>query len=141
MNFGKKEKILVLVTAQKKSLRLIDYGFSLSLANDGELHILHVQKGNSIFEDKNFLKRLQGLVDYGSKLGACIHVQCAHNVAECIGDFVEKEAITRVVLGNRSQEDKTELFCEMDNIISIMPTDVKMNVPIKEEVKQMRLIV
>lgn len=141
MNTEKKEKVLVLVTAQKNSLRLIDYGFSLSLADDGELHILHVQKGNSVFEGKDSLKRLQELVDYGGRLGACIHVQCASDVAGCIAEFVVKEEITRVILGEAPQEKKQKELGEWDRIIEAIPEEVKINVVIREEKEFQRLIV
>ncbi|WP_313526613.1 hypothetical protein [Anaerotignum sp.] len=141
MNLEKKEKVLVLVTAQKNSLRLIDYGFSLSLANDGELHILHVQKGNSVFESKDTLKHLQKLVDYGGRLGACIHVLCDHDVANCIKNFVAKEEITRVILGEAPQEKKQKDLGEWDRIIELIPEEVKINVVAREYVEAQRLIV
>ena len=40
----KEEKILVLVTAQKTFLRLIEQGAAVAQECGGELHILHVQK-------------------------------------------------------------------------------------------------
>lgn len=141
MNADRNERILVLVTAQKNSLRLIDYGFSLSLAEDGELHILHVQKGNSVFEGKDSLKRLQELVDYGSRLGASIHVQCDQDVANCVGNFVTKEGITRVILGESPQEKKEKELGEWDHILEVIPEDVKINVVAREESEFQRLIV
>lgn len=141
MNSEKKEKVLILVTAQKNSLRLIDYGFSLSLADDGELHILHIQKGNSVFEGKDSLKRLQELVDYGGRLGACIHVQCDNDVAGCIANFVAKEEITRVILGEAPQEKRQKELGEWDRIIESIPEEVKINVVAREENEFLRLIV
>ena len=113
----------------------------MSLAEDRELHILHVQKGNSVFEGKDSLKRLQELVDYGVKLGACIHVQCDNDVAGCVGNFVTKEGITRVILGEAPQEKKEKSFGEWDRIIEIIPEEVKINVVAREEVEFQRLIV
>ncbi|WMI81451.1 hypothetical protein [Anaerotignum sp. MB30-C6] len=141
MNAERKEKVLVLVTAQKNSLRLIDYGFSLSLADDAELHILHVQKGNSVFEGKDSLKRLQELVDYGGRMGACIHVQCDLNVAQCVSRFVKKEGITRVVLGEAPQEKQEKVLGEWDRIIQVIPEEIKINVVAKEKAERERLIV
>lgn len=141
MNSEKKEKVLVLVTAQKNALRLIDYGFSMSLANDGELHILHVQKGNSVFDGLDTLKRLQELIDYGSRLGACIHVQCDNDVAGYVGRFVEKEKITRVILGEGPTSKQEKALGEWDRIIDIIPEEVMLHVVAREETKLQRMIV
>ncbi|MDD3394671.1 MAG: hypothetical protein EOM28_00520 [Clostridia bacterium] len=137
----KKEKILVLATAQRNALRLIDYGFSIALANDGELHILHIQKGNSVFDGRHTLKRLQELIDYGSRLGACIHVQCDMDVARCIGSFVEKEEITRVVMGESGQEENEKALSECDRILEVIPEEVRLHVVAREEVQLQRMIV
>lgn len=141
MKTGKKEKVLVLVTAQKNALRLIDYGFSMSLANDGELHILHVQKGNSVFDGNDTLKRLQELIDYGSRLGACIHVQCDNDVSKYVGKFVKKEKITRVILGEGPLGKEERDFSEWERIIDVIPEEVMLHVVAKEEVHPQRMIV
>ncbi|KXL52010.1 hypothetical protein CLNEO_25260 [Anaerotignum neopropionicum] len=137
----KKEKVLVLATAQKNALRLIDYGFSLALANDGELHILHVQKGTSVFDGKDTLKRLQELIDYGSRLGACIHVQCDNDVAGCVGGFIEKEEITRVILGEAPLSKEEKALGEWDRIVEVIPETVRLHVVVKEEIQLHRMII
>lgn len=141
MNTEKNEKVLVLATAQKNALRLIDYGFSMALANDGELHILHVQKGNSVFDGTDTLKRLQELIDYGGRLGACIHVLCDNDVARCIGNFVEKEGITRVILGEPPQEKHEKAIGEWDRIIEVIPEEVRLQVVVKKSTQPQRMIV
>lgn len=141
MNSEKKEKVLVLVTAQRNALRLIDYGFSMALANDGELHILHVQKGNSVFDGTDTLKRLQELIDYGSRLGACIHVQCDNDVAGYVGSFVEKEEMTRVILGEGPIAQREKDMSEWEHIIDAIPEEVKLHVVAREQKQLQRMIV
>ncbi len=141
MNSEKKEKVLVLVTAQRNALRLIDYGFSMALANDGELHILHVQKGNSVFDGTDTLKRLQELIDYGSRLGACIHVQCDNDVAGYVGSFVEKEEMTRVILGEGPTAKREKDHSEWERIIDAIPEEVRLHVVAREETQLHRMIV
>ncbi|WP_304507079.1 hypothetical protein [Anaerotignum sp.] len=141
MNTEKNEKVLVLATAQKNALRLIDYGFSMALANDGELHILHVQKGNSVFDGTDTLKRLQELIDYGVRLGACIHVLCDNDVAKCIGNFVEEEEITRVILGEPPKGKNEKVLSEWDRIIDTIPEEVRLHVVARKDAKPQRMIV
>ncbi len=141
MKTGKKEKVLVLVTPQKNGLRLIDYGFSMALANDGELHILHVQKGNSIFDGNDTLKRLQELIDYGSRLGACIHVQCDNNVADFVGKFLKKEKITCVILGEGPFSKAERKFSEWEHIIDVIPEEIRLHVVARDEVHPQQMII
>lgn len=123
------EKVLVLVTAQKSSIRLIEYGFSLALATGGELHILHVQEGNSVFDNSDSLRMLQGLVEYGGRLGACVHVQCAKDVGEFIGKFVREEAVTRLVAGQPPQREAGKITpSTWREIQKELPEDLELHV-------------
>ena len=123
------EKILVLVTAQKSSLRLIEYGFAMAQACGGELHILHVQRGSSVFESNDTLKLLQNLVDYGCRRGGIIHLSCEDNVAACIGRFAEKEAITQVIMGRpplpEGEKNKRKRVHEFERILEALPSSVE----------------
>lgn len=96
---NKQEKVLVCITAQSNSKRLILKGAEVCGAHDGELHILHVQKGHNIFENQDTPRLLQELFEYGGALGGMVHAYCDDDVPESIGKFIEKEEITRVVLG------------------------------------------
>lgn len=119
------EKILVLVTAQRSSLRLIEYGFAAAQSCGGELHILHVQKGDSVFESNDTLKLLQNLVDYGCRRGGILHLSCEDDVAGCIGQFAEKEGITQVVMGRppmqKESKGRKKQVQEFERILAALP--------------------
>ncbi len=123
------EKILVLVTAQKSALRLIEYGFAAAQACGGELHILHVQRGDSVFESNDTLRLLQNLVDYGYRRGGVIHLYCEEDVADCIGAFAEKEDMTQVILGRppvrEGKKARKKKVDEYDRILAALPVDMK----------------
>lgn len=133
------EKILVLVTAQKSSLRLIEYGFAAAQGCGGELHILHVQKGDRVFESNDSLKMLQNLVDYGCRRGGIIHLSCEDNVADCIGQFAQKEGITQVVMGRppmqKEGREKKKRAQEFEKILAHLPEEVEVLLypPVQEE--------
>ncbi len=93
------EKVLVCITAQSNSRRLIDEGAGLCEASGGELHILHVQKGHNIFENEDTPRLLSELFEYGSTRGGMIHAICSEDVPESIGRFIADTHITRLVLG------------------------------------------
>lgn len=137
MKVNNEEKILVLATAQKNSMRLIEYGFSLALATKGELHILHVQGGNSIFDGNDTLRMLQRLVEYGSRLGACVHVQCDNDVARYVGQFVRDEGITRLVAGQPPVDGQETTW---SRIQSQLPKELEVHVVDKEEGMEKRRI-
>ena len=93
----KEEKVVVCITAQNSSQRLIDYGAEVAEQAKGSLHILHVQKGDSIFQNGETLKLLTKLLAYGDRCGGIIHVLCDRDVPKCIGQFVKQEGITKLV--------------------------------------------
>lgn len=96
---GECEKVLVCITAQSNSKRLINQGAEIADQCNGELHILHVQKGNNIFHNSDTPRLLQHLFQYGSEKGGMIHAYCDDNIPESIAAFIEKEKVTKLVLG------------------------------------------
>lgn len=93
------ERVLVCITSQINSERLIDRAASLADELNGELHILHVQQGNSIFNNSDTPEMMHRLCQYGSEKGGAIHFYCDEDVAKCIGGFVSQKGITRLVIG------------------------------------------
>lgn len=94
-----KEKVLVCITIQKNSKRLIKKGSEIAEQINGELHILHVEKGMSIFEQEKAIKLLEELFEYGKQLGGEVHFLSDENVSKKIVTFIKEMGITRLVLG------------------------------------------
>lgn len=92
-------KVVACITAQNNSERLIDTAAEVADKFNAELHILHVNKGTSIFINENTPMMLDKLFEYGSEKGGMIHMLCSENVAESIGAFIEEYGITKIVLG------------------------------------------
>ncbi|MGE4215024.1 MAG: hypothetical protein AB7E42_09685 [Anaerotignaceae bacterium] len=93
------ERVLVCITAQCNSKRLINEGAKVADQANGELHIIHVQRGDSIFNNADTPRLLEELFDYGAKRGGMIHFYCDEDITECIGRFVKEKGITKMVLG------------------------------------------
>lgn len=139
----KEEKILVLVTAQKKSLRLIEHGLAAVQKCGGELHILHVQKGDSIFDGKETIGLLQNLADIGAKAGGVVHICCGDSVSACIGQFVQEEGMTQVVMGcgrELSVRRKKGGTDEYERILAALPAKIGVTV-VPEEVQKEKAVV
>ncbi len=98
------EKVLVGITAQTNSKRLIDKGTEVSKEKNAELHILHVQKGDNIFFNEDAPKLLQRLYQYGSEHGGQIHALCGEDVGQVIIDFIKENEITCIVVGERPKD-------------------------------------
>lgn len=94
-----REKVLVCITAQSNSHRLINQGAEIADKYNGELHILHVLKGDNVFNNEQTLHLLQQLFVYGSEKGAMVHAYCDENVSDNIAAFVKNEKITKLILG------------------------------------------
>lgn len=126
----KKEKIAVCITAQTSSQRLIDYGAEIAQQYNGSLHILHVQKGDSIFQNGQTLKLLTKLLAYGDRCGGIIHVLCDQDVPKCIGEFVRQEGITKVIMGELpklvvKKHFKAKEETQFQKIITMLPQQVE----------------
>lgn len=96
---SKKEKVLVCITIQHNSKRLIKKGYEIAHKIGGELHILHIAKGESIFADSKSGPLLEDLFKYASDLGAEVHFECSDDITKYIATFIKDKSITCIVLG------------------------------------------
>ena len=92
-------KILVGITIQENSRRLIDEGVKLSKSLNAPLHILHIRKGKTIFDNPESSILLENLFTYGSELGGEIHFLCSDHVSITFSNFVKDNHITHLVIG------------------------------------------
>lgn len=131
-----REKILVCITAQSNSKRLIDKGAQVADKRNGELHILNVQKGNNIFHNEDTPRLLEELFNYGTEKGAMVHAYCDDNIPESIALFIQKEKITRLVLGQPPKDLQKNLPCNVNQfhrIIERMPQKIEVVIVGKED--------
>lgn len=117
------EKVLILVTTQQSAMHLMDFGYALAQAKKSEMHVLHIQKGGNVFGDESMLQSLSTIVNYATKLGACIHLQCEEHVAEYIAEFVAKEKIETVVMGESATEIPKGIENEKEKILALLPDE------------------
>lgn len=132
----KEEKVLVLLTARRSSLRLIEHGTAAAQECGGELHILYVQKGGSIFDGKETLGLLQNLSGLDGGAGGTVHICCGDSVAACIGQFVREEGVTQVVMGCGKGRKKGGAE-EFENILAALPTKTRVTA-VPEEARKER---
>lgn len=92
-------KILVGITIQENSRRLIDEGVRLSKSLNAPLHILHIRKGETIFDNPESSILLENLFAYGGELGGEVHFLCGEHVSRTFLDFVKDNDITHLVIG------------------------------------------
>lgn len=92
-------KILVGITIQENSRRLIDEGVRLSKSLNAPLHILHIRKGETIFDNPESSMLLEDLFAYGGELGGEVHFLCGEHVSKTFLNFVKDNDITHLVIG------------------------------------------
>lgn len=92
-------KILVGITIQENSRRLIDEGVRLSKSLNAPLHILHIRKGETIFDNPESSILLEDLFAYGGELGGEVHFLCGAHVSQTFTNFVKDNQITHLVIG------------------------------------------
>ena len=92
-------KILVGITIQETSRRLIDEGVKLSRSLNAPLHILHIRKGETIFDNPESSMLLEDLFAYGGELGGEVHFLCGKHVSKTFTNFVKDNHFTHLVIG------------------------------------------
>lgn len=92
-------KILVCITPQSNSTRLIDRGLEEAKRVNGELHILHVEKGCSVFNTEDTPRLLQSLFCYASERNGVVHGLCGEDVQAVVTKFITEQQMTDVVFG------------------------------------------
>ncbi len=113
---SKDKKVLVCITPQTNSKRLIIKGSELAKSIEGSLHILHVEKGDSIFQTEQSAELLQELFNFGSELGGIIHAICGDNVPKALKRFIKINNISHIVLG-ATCEQKDEVNTKMRKLM------------------------
>ena len=135
----KNNKIVVCITAQSNSKRLIDRGADIAEACQGEFHILHVQKGDNIFNNNETLRLLQQLMVYGSERGGMVHALCDQDIASCIGAFAQAEGATTVVMGEQptnpagNHNSKKKKESQFQRILDHLPPDTEVIIVKKDD--------
>ncbi len=112
-------KVLVCITLQHNSKRLIDEGSNIAQSLDADFHVLHISKGTTIFENEESSKLFQELFRYGASLGGEVHFLCSTHVTDTITSFIRENAITDLVIGEapNSTEDKRNVYSRLkDNL-------------------------
>jgi len=109
-NDMRNEKVLVCITIQENSLRLIDKAVQITQQLNSELHIVHIQQGMSIFSNPEAGQMLEELFAYGKEQGGEVHFISDDDVPSRIVRFIEENAITRVVLGESIRHNLHQLL-------------------------------
>ncbi|NLL70771.1 MAG: universal stress protein [Epulopiscium sp.] len=132
------QKILVCITIQENSRRLIRKGAQIATERGGQLHILHVEKGESIFLQEDAPQLVQDLFEYASELGGEVHVVCDEHVPERIAQFIREEEISTLVLGEPIKGKLKRLMQkDIENYVSKNAKEVEVIVlERKEETRQ-----
>lgn len=130
-----KEKVLVCITIQENSRRLISEGFNTATTLDAPLHILHIRKGETIFDNPESSSLLEELFDYGSELGGEIHFLCSHNISQTIMDFIITHEISHLVIGESPIDSDFDNTAGISEEISCALEHVKTSVISKEDYK------
>ncbi|OOB78079.1 MAG: hypothetical protein ATN34_03595 [Epulopiscium sp. Nele67-Bin002] len=94
------KKVLVCITIQENSKRLLTRGAKIAQEEGAMLHILHVRKGATIFDTPNSPILCEELFYYGAKLGGETHFLCGDDIIQTVSDFIAAYGITNLVIGS-----------------------------------------
>jgi K+-sensing histidine kinase KdpD len=66
---------------------------------DAPLAILHIKKGNSIFENPSDSTLFEELFAFGKELGGEAHFLCSNDIVSTLLNFIQEEGVTDLVVG------------------------------------------
>ena len=142
-NNGQEERILVCITAQENSKRLISRAADIAELCGGELHIIHVQNKDSVFGKESDMELLQKLFVYGSEKGGMVHFCCYENIDECIGRLTKDMGITKIMFGQPSEGamlSKEMVLEKLNQVLKYVPKSVEViAVPRQDGIDDMRI--
>ena len=122
-------RVLVCITPQANGRRLIDRGAEICAGlPGGELHVLHVETGCSVFASEDSSELLELLFRYASERGGVIHAKTGGDPFKIIKRFIKENKISDAVLG----EPPSNLPAQPQNIaasltcvrVHIVPRDI-----------------
>ena len=113
-------KLLVGITIQENSRRLIDEGSRLSKSLGGSFHMLHIRQGNTIFDGPESSALLEDLFAYGGYLGGEVHFICGDCISEVLIHFIKENHITHLLIG----ETPTEVLATSPSISDLISKDL-----------------
>lgn len=103
-NVEMNNSVLVCVTKQKTCEALIEMGSEIrNKSENSDLYILHVTKSKTIGTDDN----ISYLFNVSSKYDANMSIIFNNSFLNCIEEFVKKNQIKHIVLGETRQSDKS----------------------------------
>ncbi|MFP4697365.1 MAG: hypothetical protein ACLFMO_01520 [Eubacteriales bacterium] len=108
-----KNKVLVCITIQQNSMRLIKEGSELASKENAELHILHIEKGMSIFDQEEAVILLEKLFEMGKELGGEVHFISDQDIPTRIVKTIKDLKITHLLLGE-TMENKVRQLLKKD---------------------------
>ena len=101
-------KVLVGITIQENSRRLIDEGFKISKKLGAPFHILHIRRGETIFDQPESSALLDALFTYGGELGGEVHFVCGEHISQVFSNFIKDNQITHLVIGEAPTTFQTQ---------------------------------
>ena len=93
--------VLVCITPQSNGKRLIDKG--AQVVDNDKLHILYMQRGDSLFLSEDSSSMLEELFDYGKSKGGSVHFISGNHFLEGLQKFAKEHEIEHFVLGEPPQ--------------------------------------
>jgi len=129
-NLNSVKDILVCVTQQKTCERLIRKAAALRDEVKGNLHVIHVAKNEWNFLDNiKEGEALEYLFGISKSVGANLFVLKSDNIVQAIAEFVKKNSIDYIIMGESLNDHKEnnfykELKSKLSNVeIQVIPQD------------------
>ena len=109
----KKEKILVLITAQEQSKHFITLGYDVAKETEGDLYILHIADTNDT-ENTNKMEQMQILAEYVCSLGGQFCFLWDFDIKNAVKKFYSKIILQKYWSNPIGRTNRTVRICICD---------------------------
>lgn len=107
------KKVMVCVTQQQTSKRLIKTGSELANTSRDSLYVIHVvNEKDKLLYHLSDGEALEYLFEITKKLGADLVIKRSKDVIETLVEFAKENEITHIVLGNSPKGSNEKNFSE-----------------------------
>lgn len=111
------KNVMVCVTDQKVCEKLIFNGLEILESSPGEMHVLHVSKGD-VLNDEKSSNALEYLFEICNKYDASMTVLKSDNILNTLHSFATKNSIDVIIMGeSRNADPKTSVICDLENML------------------------
>lgn len=125
-----KSRIMVCITPQKSSRRLVERGAQRAKETNGEFCVVYVNKNSDISQDLKENEVLLELFDMAQKLGGRVSILVGKKISKTLAEFARENNITEIIVG-KSLRSALDVILHGDIVNPLKKEAMKNNIRVE----------